>query len=181
VQILWVNMVIAVTVSLALAFEPLESGTMKRPPRSPKTPLLSKYFIYRILFVVFLIGIGTLWLNKYLLAQGTDIYIVRTITLQAIVIAQMFHLFNCRSIRESAFKKGFFNNKAVWVVCGILVVLQLGITYLPFMNTAFATVPIAASDWVFPIILGVVVFLIVEVEKAVMRMIDKKKGRVLEV
>jgi calcium-translocating P-type ATPase len=184
VQILWVNMVIAVTVSLALAFEPLEPGTMKRPPRSPKTPLLSKYFVYRILFVVLLIGIGTLLLNQYLgINDASDemMKTIRTITLNAIVLAQMFHLFNCRSVRESAFRKGFFNNNAVWVVCGILVVLQLSITYLPFMNTAFATVPIAPRDWIFPILLGVAVFFIVEVEKAVMRAIDRRKGRILEV
>ncbi|MDR0333153.1 MAG: cation-transporting P-type ATPase [Dysgonamonadaceae bacterium] len=181
VQILWVNMVIAVTVSLALAFEPLESGTMHRPPRSPKSPLLSNYFIGRVLFVIFLIGISTLWLNIYLLNKEADIEIVRTITLNAIVLAQMFHLFNCRSIRESAFKKGFFNNNAVWVVCGILIVLQLGITYLPFMNAAFATVPLEAKDWIFPFVLGVAVFLIVEVEKAIMRKIDKVKGRMLQV
>jgi magnesium-transporting ATPase (P-type) len=174
-------MVIAVTVSLALAFEPLESGTMHRPPRSPKSPLLSNYFIGRILFVIFLIGIGTLWLNIYLLNKETGIEITQTITLNAIVLAQMFHLFNCRSIRESAFKKGFFNNNAVWVVCGILIVLQLGITYLPFMNVAFSTAPLEAKDWIFPFVLGVAVFLIVEVEKAIMRKIDKVKGRTLEV
>lgn len=178
VQILWVNMVTSVTVSLALAFERLEPDTMRRPPRSPKTPLLSSYFIWRILFVSVMIGGLTLWLSLNLLDMGYSEDFVRTITLQTIVVAQMFHLFNSRTIRGNAFKEDFFSNKAVFVVCAILVVLQTSITYIPFMNSAFGTMPLRLEHWVFPIILGIIVFLVVEVEKAVMRRIDKKRGRV---
>jgi magnesium-transporting ATPase (P-type) len=176
VQILWVNMVTSITVSLALAFEKLEPGAMKRPPRSPKTPLLSGYFIWRILFVSVLIGGWTLWLNVFLIDKGCAENFVHTITLQTIVIAQMFHLFNSRSIRRNAFKENFFSNKAVLVVCALLFVLQGAITYLPFMNVTFGTVPLGWMDWKYPFMLGVAVFLIVEVEKAVMRKIDKIKG-----
>jgi magnesium-transporting ATPase (P-type) len=172
VQILWVNMVTSVTVSLALAFELLEPGAMKRAPRSPETPLLSGYFIWRIAFVSVLIGGWTLWLNIILLDNGYSKELVHTITLQTIVIAQMFHLFNNRSIRGSAFKDNIFSNKAVWVVCGLMFLLQGAITYLPFMNTAFGTVPMTWSDWMYPFMLGIAVFFIVEVEKAVMRKID---------
>ena len=176
VQILWVNMVTSITISLALAFELIEPNAMKRPPRSPKTPLLSGYFIWRIFFVSVLIGGWTLWLNIYLLDAGFSIELVRTITLQTIVIAQMFHLFNSRSVRGSAFSYAS-RNKAVFYVCGLLFVLQFAITYLPFMNVAFGTVPLDLSAWKYPFLLGIAVFLIVELEKAIMRKIDKMKGR----
>jgi magnesium-transporting ATPase (P-type) len=161
---------------LALAFERLEPGAMKRPPRSPKTPLLSGYFIWRIIFVSVLIGGWTLWLNIFLLDKGYSENFVQTITLQTIVITQMFHLFNSRSIRGSAFRGNSFSNKAVFVVCALLFVLQSAITYIPFMNMAFGTVPLELKHWVYPFMLGIAVFLIVEVEKAVMRKIDKAKG-----
>jgi len=174
VQILWVNMVTSVTISLALAFELLEPGAMKRRPRSPETPLLSGYFIWRIFFVSVLIGGWTLGLNIYLLDQGFSENFVQTITLQTIVIAQMFHLFNSRSIRGSAFKENIFSNKAVLVVCALLFVLQGAITYLPFMNATFGTVPLEFTHWKYPFMLGIAVFLIVEVEKAVMRRVDSR-------
>ena len=202
VQILWVNMVTSVTVSLALAFERLEPGTMLRPPRSPKTPLLSGYFIWRILFVSVLIGGWTLYMSLYLkgntylldkLALNIDLSlmdleqkaqyiekIIRTITLQTIVLAQMFHLFNSRSIRGNAFKENWFSNKAVWVVCALLFVLQGAVTYLPFMNNAFGTVPLHIAAYQYPFIIGIAVFSIVEIEKAVMRRIDKVRGKVME-
>lgn len=172
VQILWVNMVTSVTVSLALAFEKIEPGLMKRPPRAPNVPLLSGYFIWRILFVSVLIGGGTLWMTTRLLDKGVSPEIVRTITMQTIVLAQWFHLFNSRSIRRFAINRDFFANKAVFVVSGLLFALQLGITYLPFMNRAFGTTPLTLSDWYYPVILGFIVFVIVEIEKGVMRKID---------
>ena len=179
VQILWVNMVTSITISLALAFENIEPGAMKRPPRSPKSPLLSGYFIWRIIFVSTIIAGLTLLVNFRLKELGFCDDFVRTITLQTIVIAQMFHLFNSRSIRGNAFKENFFSNKAVMVVCILLFVLQGSISYIPFMNNTFGTVSLAFVDWKYPFIIGVIVFLIIELEKAVMRRIDKAKGRVI--
>ena len=187
VQILWVNLVTSVTISLALAFERLEPGTMRRPPRSPKTPLLSSYFIWRIIFMSVLIGGWTLWINIGLEQTFTEMgmalaekkSLIETITLQTIVMAQMFHLFNSRSIRGNAFKENWFSNKAVWVVCALLFVLQGSITYLPFMNEAFGTTPLALYYWQYPFMLGVAVFFIVEIEKAIFRKIDKAKGRMV--
>ncbi|MDU1890246.1 MAG: cation-transporting P-type ATPase [Dysgonomonas sp.] len=168
VQILWVNMVTSITVSLALAFEKIEPDAMKRPPRMANAPLLSGYFIWRILFVSILIGGGTLWLNMNLLSNGVSEMVVKTVTLQTIVITQMFHLFNSRSISKFAINKDFFSNKAVFVVSGLLIVLQLGITYIPFMNNVFGTYPLEAHYWLYPLIMGVVVFFVVELEKAIM-------------
>ncbi|WP_165045662.1 cation-transporting P-type ATPase [Dysgonomonas sp. ZJ709] len=176
VQILWINMITSITVSLALAFENIEPGTMERPPRLPNTPLLSGYFIWRILFISVLIGGGTLILNMILLSRGYDPDIVKTITLQVIVFSQLFHLFNCRSIRGCAFNKNFFNNKAIYVVSTILIILQLSITYLPFMNRLFATQPLPAFDWLYPILFGLGIFFIIEIEKAIMRRMDKRRG-----
>jgi magnesium-transporting ATPase (P-type) len=51
VQILWVNMITAVTLALALAFEPSEKGIMRRPPRDPDEPIVSGYLLWRIGFV----------------------------------------------------------------------------------------------------------------------------------
>jgi calcium-translocating P-type ATPase len=174
VQILWVNMVTSVTVSLALAFEKAEPDIMRRAPRNPKAPLLGAYFMWRIFFVSVLIGGLTLIMNQMMLHRGYDPQTVRTVTLQTIVMCQVFHLFNSRSIRSAALCQEFFSNRAVFVVCGLMLVLQLGVTYLPFMNSIFGTVPIGAVYWLIPILLGLVVFLVVEGEKAVMRRLDKR-------
>ena len=173
-QILWVNMVTSVTISLALAFERVEPGAMRRPPRPPSAPLLDGYFIWRILFVSVFIGGCTLWLGQHLHAQGHPEEFVRTVVLQTIVMAQAFHLFNSRSIRGNAFKHGLFDNKAILVVWALMLFLQAAITYLPFMNATFHTAPLPPAYWAYPVILGVLVFLVVEIEKTIMRQIDRQ-------
>jgi len=176
VQILWVNMVTSVTLSLALAFEPAEPGLMLRPPRHAQEPILSRYFIWRILFVSLLIGGMTLALSVHLLNLGHSEEKVRTVTLLTIVLCQAFHLFNSRSIRKPIWALHFWGNTSVFVVCGLMLLLQLAAIYLPFMNGIFGTVPLVAKDWLLPTLLGVLVFCVVEVEKAVMRQVDLRRG-----
>lgn len=178
VQILWVNMVTSLTVSLALAFEPMEPDAMKRPPRPVREPLLNGYFAWRILFVSVLIGGGTLWLCTRLHAANVDEATVRTITVQTIVIAQLFHLFNCRSIGRSAFSQHFFSNRAIYVVAAVLFVLQACVTYIPFMNQVFDTVPLSLDQWKYPVYLGLATFIIVEVEKAIAVRLRSKNSKV---
>jgi len=176
VQILWVNMVTSVTISLALAFEPAEPGLMTRSPRDPAEPILSRYFIWRILFVSVLIGGLTLIESVLLRGFGYPEARVRTATLQSIVLCQAFHLFNSRSIRQPAHALEFLGNRAVFAVCGLMVALQLAVVYLPFMNVVFDTVPLGLTGWIMPVLIGVVVFFVVEGEKYVMRKLDARKA-----
>lgn len=177
VQILWVNMVTSVTVSLALVFEQTEADVMKRPPRPAGERIMNLYFTWRIFFVSTLMAGLTLLMSQVLLSSGYAEELVRTLTLQTIVFCQLFHLFNSRSIRTSAFVIPFFSNSAVFVVSGLLIALQLAVTYIPFMNGAFGTVPVPAHLWGIPLLLGLVVFFAVEWEKFFMRLLDKHKKR----
>ncbi len=172
VQILWVNMVTAVTLALALSFEPTEPGVMKRPPRNPNAPILGGYLIWRIIFVSLLIGGLTLSLYSWLRQNGYDIEISRTIAVNTLVAGQLFYLFNCRRMHDPAIDSGFFNNRAVFYTSGILILLQLMFTYAPFMNHLFGTYPYTFSYWMFPMMGGLIVFIIVEFEKF---MFGKKK------
>ncbi|WP_440897744.1 cation-transporting P-type ATPase [Amphibacillus sp. Q70] len=167
VQILYVNMITAITVSFALAFEKLEVGTMDRPPRRTNARLLSNYYIFRIVLVSLLVGLPIMLMNSYMLANP-DVYTmaeVNTVTLQAIVFSQLFHMFNVRNERRFAFNKDFFTNKVAFIVSGILIVVQLAITYIPFFHSVLGLSPIGAQYWLFPILLGIAVFIIVECEK----------------
>lgn len=172
VQILWVNMVVAITLSLAIAFEPLEESTMKRPPRPANVPLLSRYYVFRVTFVSILIGGGSLWINYMLGDFDYSTEKLQTITLNAIVMAQLFHLYNCRTELVPAFNRRFFDNKIAFLVSGLLIALQLFITYVPFMHTLFGTAPLTWEDWIYPVAFGAVVFIIVEIEKAISRRVN---------
>lgn len=175
VQILWINMITAVTISLAIAFEKIEPGAMERPPRNPEAKLLSGYYIFRVAFVSASICVGILYMNRVLAEANFDAAIVNTMTVQALVISQLFYLFNCRSEKGFAFRRGFFSNKAAFIVSGILIMVQLGVTYLPVMNILLGTVPIAAHHWIWPIAIGFSIFTIVEIEKWVWRKLSPSR------
>ncbi len=178
VQILWVNMVTAVTLALALAFEPSEPGIMKRPPRDSKAKILGAHFIWRIAYVSLLIGGATVIVFIVERRLEMPIELARTVTVNTLVCAQVFYLFNSRFIHESSCHLNrLFTNRVVWYAIAALVILQLGFVYLPFMQTAFGTAHLELRHWLVPIGVGFLVFFTVEAEKAISRRRGKTKGR----
>ncbi len=168
-QILWVNMVTAVTLALSLAFEPMEKRVMELPPRDPDEPILGKYFLWRIFYVSGLIGGFTLLLYRIMRTGGIDLDTARTIAVNTIVAGQVFYLLNCRKFHETIFTRKFFGNAYVFIAIGALIILQLIFTYAPFMNTLFGTSPIAGVNWIYVVAAGLIVLVVVEIEKLAAR------------
>jgi magnesium-transporting ATPase (P-type) len=178
VQILWVNMVTAVTLALALAFEPTEPGTMDRPPRPRNAPILSGHLLARIGYISMIIAAACIALFLLELGAGTDPNRARTIAVNALVTAEAFYLFNCRFVwRSSVGMNSLRGNNAVHAAVGVLLVLQLAFTYLPFMQTWFGTADMRAVDWIWCLVLGAGLFSVVEVEKAVARRRQARPAR----
>ena len=173
VQILWINMTTAGILGLALAFEPKEAGIMLRPPRKPNAPILSHSVIFRIALVSFLMLGTAFWLFAWELSDGATLAEARTAAVNAFVMVELFYLFNCRSLEKSVFQLGFFSN--LWVLGGVVAMflLQVAYTYLPVMNRLFQSAPVDLTVWGRTLVAGVVVFVIVEIEKSLW---NKKAG-----
>ncbi len=167
VQILWVNMVVAVTLALALGFEPAEPGVMQRPPRKPGGSIMDRAMLLRLLMVSLLIGAATIAIFEFEIEQGAAEDVARTMAVTTLVIAQTFYLFNARFLTESSLRLHLlFTNRAALVAVGLLVLLQLGFVYFPFMNLWFGTTALALRHWLIALGVGMVVFLLIEAEKA---------------
>ena len=170
VQILWVNMVTAVTLALALAFEHPEPEAMRQPPRNPDEPLLTRFMLWRIAFVTAFLVAGSLGLFLWELERGVPLDVARTAAINALVMGEIFYLFNCRRLTAPVVGwSGFFGNRAVLIAIGVLVVLQGLFTYLPVMQALFATAALDAAAWGRIFLFGIVVYSVVEIEKAVIR------------
>ncbi len=175
VQVLWVNMVTSVTLAMALAFEPSEPGVMKRPPRSPDAPLLSGFLLWRIPFVAILLWLGTfghfVWMEEVV---GSSDELARTVAINTLVAGQAFYLLNLRLMYQPVLRDwAIFRSRAMWLAIGVLVVLQLTFTYAPVMNTLFGTTAVGWNDWGRILLFGLAVFVIVELEKTVIRRLPR--------
>ncbi len=174
VQILWVNMVTAVTLALALAFEPPERDIMRRPPRDPGEPLLTPFMLWRVGFVSVLLVGGSLGLFLWELERGASMEVARTAAVNLLLMGEIFYLFNCRRLFNPVLSlDGLFGNRWVLVAIGILLGLQMLFTYQPHMQALFKTAPLDAQAWGLIVLFGMLVFVVVELEKYVVRLRGK--------
>ena len=170
VQILWINMITAVTLSLSLAFERPEAGVMRRPPRDPAAPLISGFLLWRIVLVSAVMVTGSLGMFLWETARGQPLEVARTIAVNTLVAGEVAYLFNCRHLEDSALsREGFFGNGYVLLTVGLLVAMQAAFTYLPLMQGLFGTADLDAAAWGRIAVFGVVLFAAVEAEKWWMR------------
>jgi magnesium-transporting ATPase (P-type) len=164
-QILWINMTTAVLLGLPLAFEPIERGIMRRPPRRLDQPVLDATLIRRIVLVSILLLAGSFGLFLRELAQGHTLAEARTVAVNVFVMVEAAYLLNCRSLYRGFWQQGLFSNPWIWAGMGAMLALQMGMTYLPVMNRLFGTAPIGFAEWGEIAAVAVVCSLIVGVEK----------------
>ena len=175
VQILWVNLITAVTLALTLAFEPPEKNVMNRPPRDAAAPILSPFLIWRVLFVSVILMVGTMGLFLWETTQGANINYARTVAVNTLVMFEIFYLFNSRYIIDSVLNwEGLTGNRFVLVAIALLLVFQLGFTYLSPMQTLFGTASISIDAWLRIVLVSISVLFLVEFEKGFVRYIKKR-------
>lgn len=181
VQILWVNMITAVTLALALAFEPAEESVMNRPPRNPDEPLLSRFLIWRIVFVSLILVSGTFGIFLWEREHGADIEWARTIAVNTLVMFEIFYLLSSRYILAPALTlEGLKGNRYIWFAIGLLLLFQMAFTYLPALQYLFGTVALDMESWIRLTLISSSVLLLVELEKAALRWYKGKLGMAAE-
>lgn len=169
-QVLWINMVTSSTLGLALAFEPAERDIMSRHPRPPGQPLLSGFFVWRVLLVSCLMMAGALGLFLWELDQGSSVETARTLAVNAVVFAEMSYLFNSRFIFASVLNwEGLTGNRYILVSVLACVLLQLAYTHTPAMQAVFGSTDLSLAEWMKVLGAGLLVFFGAELEKIIIQ------------
>ncbi len=168
IQILWINLITATTLGIALAFEPTEENTMRRPPRPRGEPLLGGELVWYILLVSILCLCGVYGIYSYATDRGYSIELARTLAVNTLVAMEIFTLFFIRNIYGTSLTwKAVRGTKMVWMSVIVVTVAQLAITYLPPLQTIFATEAIPFLDGLLVIGIGVALVAILETEKQI--------------
>jgi magnesium-transporting ATPase (P-type) len=170
VQILWVNLILAATLGLALAFEPSEPGVMRRAPRRPDAGLLTPFILWRVIIVSLLFAAIALGMFFWALGQGRDLETARTMVVNTLVVLEIFYLFSVRFLHMSSFTlTGAKGTKPVLIALAVVVAGQFAFTYLPIMNTIFGSRPLTMAEGALIVAVGAASFLLLEVEKHFVR------------
>jgi len=175
IQILWINMITAVTLGIALAFEPSEENTMQRPPRSRNEALLSGGLMWHIILVAGLFLAGVFGVYEYAILQGYSEKLARTITMNTLVVLEIFHLFFIRNIYGASLTwKAMRGTRVVWISVITVTIGQFAITYVPWFQSVFKTEAIGLFDGLLIIAVGIIMFSIIEIEKQIRLKVLKK-------
>ncbi|PEQ93751.1 calcium-translocating P-type ATPase, SERCA-type [Bacillus sp. AFS006103] len=147
IQILWVNLVTDGLPAMALGLDRPEENVMKRKPRSPDEGVFSRGLGWKVVSRGFLIGLVTLISFMIVYDNNpSELQYAQTVAFATLVMAQLIHVFDCRSEKSVLSRNPFGNQYLVWAVISSLA-LMFVVIYYPPLQPIFHTLPIAAKDW----------------------------------
>ena len=178
-QILWINLVTDTALGMALAFEPTEENTMKRPPRPRTEALLSGGLVWQIVFVSVLFAAGILGIFLYGESRGHSLDLCRTMVVNALVVMEIAYLFFFRNLYGTSLTwKAVMGTPPVWIAVILVTAGQFLLTYAPFMQSIFGTESVPLQDGAVIICTGAVLLFIMEFEKQIrLRIFNRVKRK----
>ncbi|MBW4450339.1 MAG: HAD-IC family P-type ATPase [Spirirestis rafaelensis WJT71-NPBG6] len=152
-QVLWLNMVNSVTMTVPLAFEPKSGRVMRQPPRNPREPLLSGKLFQRILAISAFNWILIFGMFEWIRQTTGNIDLARTMAIQALVAARVVYLLSISHLGSLIVAKLRGHSRIIADIRPILigiaatVILQIIFSQWGVMNNLFATTPLNLNQW----------------------------------
>ncbi|HNS32865.1 MAG TPA: calcium-translocating P-type ATPase, SERCA-type [bacterium] len=166
IHILWVNLVTDGLPALALGVDPIEPGIMSRKPRKPGEPVVTRQRAMLMLLQGAFIAVCSLLAFIFVLyVEGKGLGRARTAAFVVLACAQLFHAFNCRSMKISVFKLGIFSNLKLVLAVSVSFILQVTVVYFAFGRKIFKTEPLEVFEWLIIIVISTFPLLAMEICK----------------
>lgn len=165
VQLLWLNLVTNGIQHIGLAFEKGEAGQMQRPPRNPEESVFNSLMIQEVIVTGATMALVTFGVWWWLIGNNTPLENARNLLLLLMVLFENFHVFNCRSERNSTFRIPLFNN--VILIVGVLAAFSIHIIslYVPFLQNLLGTRPVSVTEFIVMFLLASTVLITGELYK----------------
>lgn len=173
IQILWINLVTDTAMVLPLGLEPEEDGHMKRPPRRPKDPLLSKILLSRMVLISLTMAIVTLAVVFVLQRQGFETGYIQTVAFMTLIAAQWMNAFNARSEYKSSFSRIKKVNHGLVVGFVIAFGLQMVVMFGPLMSMFDIQVVPLETLLLSTGVMAISILLVSELHKLAVRVLSK--------
>jgi magnesium-transporting ATPase (P-type) len=182
VQILWINLLDSVLLTMPLMMEPKEKGLLHAPPREPTTHIINALFTQRVVVIGLAIALpGFLIYYHFGAAAVVDGVIVNELLLTqaqtaafwGILLAHFGYVVSARSIYGSVFTLNPFSNR--WLLLGIALSIAIRFipTLVPEASALFRTAPFPAAWWPLILLCFLPSFLAIETDKALRKLWSK--------
>ena len=172
IHILWINLVSDGLPAIALSYEKAEEDIMSRPPRPPQQSVFANGRGLHMIWMGMLMAGIALSLQGWAINQGLH---WQTIVFNVLCLSQLGHVLAIRSENQSLFSIGVFSNKPLIGAVLLALLLQLLITYIPFLQPIFQTESLTLNEFILVVAASSIVFFAVEIEKLVSR---KRRGSI---
>ena len=178
IHILWINLVSDGLPAISLSFEKAEKNIMNRPPRPPQENVFAKGRGLHIIWVGLLMGAIALTAQWYAIKNNLH---WQTIVFNFVCLSQMAHVLAIRSERESLFTMGIFTNKPLIGSVILAVLLQVALTYVPFLQVVFHTESLTVNEFLGVLAASSIIFFAVEIEKLIRRTKERTSSQRMKV
>ena len=162
-QLLWLNLLTDGLLGLGMGVENPEADTMKRAPYSPKESVFSRGAGVQTIWVGMLIGALALGLGSWYFFTGRPEW--QTMIFTSLAFMQVFQALASRSNKDSLFTMGLLSNPLLAGMAVLVVGLQMMVLYIPVLAHFFEIIPLSGCDLSIAAATGVIVFVVMEVEK----------------
>jgi len=171
IHILWMNLITDGLPAISLSFEKAENEIMQRPPRPPQESVFGNGMVTHIIWAGMLMTCVALLLQAWAIKNNLH---WQTIVFNVVCLTQMGHVLAIRSERRSLFRIGLFSNKPLMGAVLLTFLLQILITYVPFLHAVFKTQSLSLKEFIMVGVASSIVFFAVEIDKAFLKGKGKK-------
>lgn len=145
VHVIFLELIMGPTCSIIYENEPMEPGTMNRPPRKMSATFLSLRQLIVSIIQGLMITSGCLGVGYYYMKQGMDATTIRTIIFITLLFSNIFLTLVNRSFQYSVFKTILYKNNLVPLIIGITFIFIAALLFVPFMQNLFQLTPLSPA------------------------------------
>ncbi|BAZ87250.1 ATPase, E1-E2 type [Dolichospermum compactum NIES-806] len=148
-QVLWLNMVNSIAMTVPLAFEPKSDRVMQQPPRNPNEKLLSPNLVKRIVLISIFNWILIFGVFEWIKQTTGDVAVARIMAIQALVVGRIFYLLSITQLgvaivdKIRGINREIGDQKAMYVAIASTIILQIIFSQWGLMNKLFYTAPLS--------------------------------------
>lgn len=179
VQILWLNLVTNGIQDVALAFEAGEKKVMELPPRRPSEGLFNRSMIEQVVVAGLTMGLVCFAFWMYLMANGWDESEARNLLLTLLVTMQFYHVLNCRSEYQSAFKIPLRNNRVLAFGMLAALIIHILALHVPLLQDILRTQPLSLNTWLMLLVFASPIMIVMELYKRFWASVPARKAAAL--